>query len=111
MVASIVLKFERKVDKITGDPMYRAFALSVSIVAMTWAANAAADSPKLKGAYGFTGTAACLVAPGQVPGATPLPANPTPFVPLPLAGFQPDLRPNDAVPGSSTVALSRSFAV
>jgi hypothetical protein len=39
--------------------------LSASVVAMTWAANAVADSPNLKGAYGFTGTAACLVAPGN----------------------------------------------
>ena len=43
--------------------MQRVFMLSVSAVAMTFAANAAADSPHLKGVYGATGTDACLVAP------------------------------------------------
>jgi len=37
-----------------------AFALSVSLVAMTWAETATADSSRLKGDYGFTGTTACL---------------------------------------------------
>src|SRR5580700_10566277 len=45
--------------------MQRTLAFSVSAIVMIWAASAAADSPKLKGAYGFTGTAACLVAPGS----------------------------------------------
>jgi hypothetical protein len=94
--------------------MYRTLMPSVSVVATTfvaiYAGSAAADSPNLKGSYGFTGTAACLTAPGSVPGATPLP-NPTPGVALPNSGFQADLRPNDAVPGSSTVAYSHSFAV
>jgi hypothetical protein len=48
-----------------GESMQRVLLLSASVVAMTWAANAVADSPNLKGAYGFTGTAACLVAPGN----------------------------------------------
>ncbi|RXH07555.1 hypothetical protein EAS56_32370 [Bradyrhizobium guangzhouense] len=70
------------------------------------------DGPQLKGSYGFTGSAECLVAPGHVgdlsgPGLT----NPTPGVALPNAGFQPNLRPNDAVPGSSTQAFANSFAV
>src|SRR6266481_1102356 len=43
--------------------MQRAFMLSVSALVMTFAANASADSPPLKGAYGFTGSDACLVAP------------------------------------------------
>src|SRR6267154_962932 len=93
--------------------MYRTVALSLFAVAMT-SATATADSPKLKGAYGFTGTAACLVAPGHVGDQNtppPLPANPTPFVPLPLSGFKPNLQPNDAVPGSSSVAFLDSFAV
>jgi hypothetical protein len=67
------------------------FALSVSVVAMTWAATAAADSPNIKGSYGFTGTAACLVSPGQVGDPNrppPLPANPTPFVPPAAFGIQ-----------------------
>ena len=90
--------------------MSRAFAFSVSVVAMTWAASAAADSPRLKGAYGFTGTAVCLVAPGSVPGTIPL-NNPSPGTALPNSGFQPNLRPNDAVPGSNSVAFTRSFSV
>jgi len=43
--------------------MQRVFMLSVSAVVMIFAVNAAADSPHLKGVYGFTGTDACLVAP------------------------------------------------
>jgi hypothetical protein len=65
--------------------MYRAVALSVSFVAITWATVATADPPTLKGPYGFTGTAACLVA---------------------LNGFDPTLRPN---PPDRT--FSRSFSV
>ena len=72
--------------------MQRVLLLSASVVAMTWAANAVADSPNLKGAYGFTGTAACLVAPGSASTA-PLPGNTTP---LPNSGFNAFLHPNDA---------------
>ena len=88
------------------------FAVSISVITLTWAGAAAANSPKLKGSYGFTGTAACLVAPGHVgdPNGAPL-NNPTPGVALANSGFQPNLRPNDAVPGSSSQAYSRSFAV
>jgi hypothetical protein len=71
------------------------------MVILIWAATAAANSPKLKGAYGFTGTAACLVAPGSS-ATQPLPGNTTP---LPNSGFQADLRPID---GKS---FSHSFAV
>ena len=39
--------------------MSRALALSVSILAATWAATAAAAPPQLKGQYGFTGQATC----------------------------------------------------
>jgi hypothetical protein len=90
----------------------RIFASSVIAVSVAFAAAASADTPRLKGSYGFTGTAACLVAPGHVGviGGPNLP-NPTPGVALPNSGFQPDLRPNDAVPGSSTVAYAYSFAV
>jgi hypothetical protein len=70
-------------------------------------ATAAMARDDIKGAYGFTGTAACLVAPGHVgdPNGEPL-NNPTPGTALANSGFQPNLRPND--PGSS---FSRSFAV
>jgi len=74
-----------------GESMQRVLLLSASVVAMTWAANAVADSPNLKGAYGFTGTAACLVAPGSASTA-PLPGNTTP---LPNSGFNAFLHPND----------------
>jgi hypothetical protein len=87
--------------------MQRALLWSVSVFVATWAANAAADSPRLKGAYGFTGTAGCLVAPGSVPGPTPLP-NPTPGVALPNSGFNANLQPNDA--GPTTASFSDSFA-
>ena len=93
--------------------MHRAFALAISTVALTsavtWAGSAAADPPNIKGAYGFTGTAGCLVAPGSVPGTTPLP-NPTPGVALPNSGFNDKLQPNDITPGP-TSAFSHSFAV
>ena len=91
--------------------MYRSLALSVSIIALS-AATAAADLPFLKGSYGFTGTAECLVAPGHFgdPNGVPLP-NPTPGVPLANSGFNANLQPNDAQPGSPSEALARSFSV
>jgi len=60
-----------------------AFVFSVSLVAMTWAQTATAAPPKLKGTYGFTGTAACLstAAPGP--------------------GFNPNLTPTDGSFGQS----------
>jgi hypothetical protein len=87
-------------------------AVSIFAFALTWAATASADVRNIRGSYGFTGTAACLVAPGHVgdPSGPPL-SNPTPGVALANSGFQPNLRPNDAVPGSSTVAYSDSYAV
>src|SRR4051812_24231769 len=90
----------------------RIFAASAPVVALIWVTGASADSPKLKGSYGFTGTAACLIAPGHVgdPNGPPL-NNPTPGVALPNSGFQPNLRPNDAVPGSSSQAYAQSFSV
>lgn len=87
--------------------MYRSLVLSVSAVALS-ATAAAADSPSLKGSYGFTGTADCLVAPGHVDGTTPLP-NPTPGVALPNSGFNAKLQPNDA--GPTSAAFTRSFSV
>src|SRR5476649_2737102 len=78
------------------------FATSISVLVLTWAAAAAADPPRLKGSYGFTGSASCLVAPGHVgdPNGAALP-NPTPGVALPNSGFQPNFRPNDALTGPS----------
>jgi len=92
--------------------MQRVLLLSVSVVAMTWAANAVADSPNLKGAYGFTGTAACLVAPGHVgdPNTPPALPNPTPGVALTNSGFDANLHPKDISPGP-TAAFSHSNAV
>jgi hypothetical protein len=93
--------------------VHRTIVLAISTVALTAAGSAFADSPKLKGAYGFTGTAACLVAPGHIgdPNNGPPLNNPTPGVALANSGFQPNLRPNDAVPGSSSQAYARSFSV
>ena len=84
----------------------------LGLLASGGSASADFDGPRLKGSYGFTGAAECLVAPGHVgdlngPGL----ANPTPGIALPDAGFQANLRPNDAVPGSSSQAFATSFAV
>jgi hypothetical protein len=89
------------------------FAVSVSVLTVGWAAAAAADDgSRLRGSYGFTGTQGCLIAPGHVgdPNGPPL-ANPTPGVALANSGFQPNLRPADAVPGSFTDAYASSNAV
>jgi len=51
--------------------MRRALLWSVSIFVVTWVTNAAADPPKLKGEYGFTGSAACLVTAAPGPGFNP----------------------------------------
>ncbi len=48
-----------------------AFIFSISFVALTWAQTATAASPKLKGTYGFTGTAACLSTAAPGPGFNP----------------------------------------
>ena len=93
--------------------MARALALSVSVLALSWAANAVADPPKLKGSYAFTGSAACLVAPGHVGDANvppPLP-NPTPGVALPNSGFNAQLQPNDIGEPTPSQSFSRSFSV
>jgi hypothetical protein len=58
----------------------------------------------LRGAYGFTGEAACLFAPGSGPVATP-------GVAMPNSGFKANLQPKDAVPGSSSDAFSVSHSV
>jgi hypothetical protein len=85
--------------------MHQRFAFALSVALIAWTTNAAADSNRLKGEYGFTGTAACLVAPGSGP-APQVPGNTTPY---PNSGFNSNLRPNDAGPGTS--AFSRSFSV
>jgi hypothetical protein len=83
--------------------MQRAALGLVTVFVAAWAASAAADSPKLKGAYGFTGTAACLVAPGST---VPPGPNPTPGTALPNSGFDPNtLRPIDGK------VFSHSFSV
>ena len=43
--------------------MQRVLMLSVSTVVVAWAASAFADSPNLKGDYGFTRTVRCIVSP------------------------------------------------
>lgn len=88
------------------------FVVSVSTVTLAWVGTAAADPPNLRGSYGFTGTAECLVAPGHTGDFNGISIpNPTPGVALPNSGFKPNLQPNDAVPGSSSQAFATSFAV
>ena len=41
--------------------MQRILMLSASIVGILWATNGVADSPQLKGTYGFTRTVKCVV--------------------------------------------------
>jgi len=99
--------------------MGRALIFSISALGLAYAGNAAADSPKLKGAYGFTGTAACLVAPGGIPGTNPLPNPNVPgnTVAFPNSGFNAALQPKEffppfcSAPGCPTTAFSDSFAV
>src|SRR5215831_18844177 len=92
--------------------MHRTIALAISGLVLAGVGSAAA-APNIKGSYGFTGTAACLVAPGHVgdPNVPPPLTNPTPGVALPNSGFKPNLQPNDSGPGLSTEAFSRSFSV
>jgi hypothetical protein len=89
--------------------MHRKLAFAVSCLALGVASSAAAD-PNIRGSYGFTGTAACLTAPGHVgdPNIPPPLPNPTPGVALPNSGFNSNLQPNDN-PGSE--AFARSFSV
>ena len=61
--------------------MQRTMGAAAAFAAMTWAAGAAADSPTLKGDYGFTGTAGCLF---SAPQAGPGPGG----------GFNDRLQPN-----------------
>jgi hypothetical protein len=89
--------------------MHRICILAISGIVLAGVGSAAAE-PNIKGSYGFTGTAACLVAVGHVgdPNTPPPLTNPTPGVALPNSGFNANLQPNDN-PGSE--AFSRSFAV
>jgi hypothetical protein len=109
-----VIEFDCNVANTWGGSMLRTTLLTL-LAATAFTATATAASPKLKGSYGFTGTAACLVAPGHVGDANvppPLP-NPTPFVALPNSGFNAQLRPNDSLPAPASPSqnYSRSFAV
>jgi hypothetical protein len=79
--------------------MNRTSICAVSVLTLAWATSAAADSPNLKGAYGFTGTAACLTAPGNSGVGTP--SNPTG-----PAGFNAQLQPLD-----NSNSFSHSFSV
>ena len=81
--------------------MNRAYAIAAIAVGASWATVAWADPPQIKGSYGFTGTAACLTAPG---GSATTPA--TPGVAFPNAGFNDRLQPIDT--GTS---FSRTFSV
>lgn len=80
----------------------------IFLIAMAWTSAAFADDPgfdfskpNLFGAYGFTGTAACLIAPGS----STSPTNPTPGVALPNAGFNAALQPIDGKSFSSSFSV------
>jgi hypothetical protein len=96
--------------------MHRTSALAISLLALS-IGSAAAD-PGIKGSYGFTGTAVCLVAPGHVGNQNvppPLP-NPTPGVALLNSGFNAQLQPKDftdpAPPANTpSASFNRSFSV
>lgn len=89
--------------------MHRVVALAFASLAV-FVAPASADSPKLKGSYGFTGSHSCLVAPGQV--NSPANVNPTPGVALPNAGFNAALQPNDSTtPGVQSNSFTLHTAV
>jgi hypothetical protein len=71
--------------------MNRAIAMTALVVGAGWATTAWADSPRLKGAYAFTGTAVCLTSP---------------------AGFDSKNRPSDfATPNGGGGSFTRSFSV
>ena len=75
--------------------------MTACVVPMSWAASAAADdwsTAKLKGAFGFTGSAACLVAPGS--STTAMSGL------LPGAGFNNFFQPN-----TPATSFSNSFSV
>jgi hypothetical protein len=68
------------------DFMQRALMCSVAAAAgLAWATSAAADQPRLKGQYAYTGTHVCLTAPGTGPF--------TPGVARANAGFNANLTP------------------
>ncbi len=93
-------------EAITWESIYMKRTFTVAAVAVVASCTiAAADSPQIKGSYAFTGTAACLTAPGGVNGTTPVP-NPTPGVALTNSGFNDKLQPNDV--GTS---FTRTFSV
>ena len=87
--------------------MRRLLICSVSAIGLVHAGSAAADSPKLKGVYAFTGSAACLV---SAENTTPQAGGPSPggFTTLNVTTppFHPAFQP---VPGSRV--WSTSFSV
>src|SRR4051812_41704271 len=99
-----------------GKPMRGTSVCSISIsAAVLMAATAAMARDDIKGSYGFTGTAACLVAPGHAGDANAPPplTNPTPGTALPNSGFNANLQPNDSLPAPASPSqnFSRSFSV
>jgi hypothetical protein len=65
--------------------MQRALMYSLAAAGLVWATSAAADQPRLKGQYAYTGTHVCLTAPGTGPF--------TPGVARANAGFNANLAP------------------
>ena len=89
--------------------MKRTYGVAAVLIGASWATTALADPPQLKGAYAFTGAAACLVSPGHWDAPAGLPQNPFPGVLAPGSGFNSNFQPNDGGPNSS--AFTRSFSV
>jgi hypothetical protein len=92
----------RMANTTLGDIMHQGLAFALSVAVIAWTTSAVADSKKLKGEYGFTGTAACLVARRLRPGT----GNPTPGTALPNSGFNANLQPK-----VGATSFSRSFSV
>ena len=82
--------------------MQRALTWSVSFVVLAWTVAAHAAPPSLKGNYAFTGTGACLFAPGSSTSAS-MPGNITPNT---NSGFDMSLQPTNFMK-----SFSNSFAV
>ncbi len=82
--------------------MQRALTWSVFAVVLAWTVSAHAAPQKLKGSYAFTGSAACLFAPGS--STSPPPVNNT--TPNTNAGFDSALQPM-----FRETSFSTSFAV
>jgi hypothetical protein len=70
--------------------MKRAYAVAALVIGASWTTTALADPPQLKGSYGFTGSAVCLVSP---------------------QGFDAKQRPSDFNTTNGGASFTRAFTV